>query len=182
MGNGDKRFDNRVEGSRGVVIGETVTVGNMTFNEIPSPAEEARHLFETGKKYLEARSYGQAEKAFRSALEKSADSTETGYYLALAILAGRRPRTLHRKQILEIDEIMRPLFEASTPQYHQILLLAFVRYDYFLMNGQKSPDPTPAELLKMLPALLPDKTALYELLRHLPQIDNPPGTFFKPPD
>lgn len=161
-------FNNRIDGSKGFLIGEIVSGNNLTFNEAPSPNEEAQHLLDVGKRYLSSRSYSQAETALRSSIGKSIENTEAFYYLALAILRGRRPRSLHRRQVLEIEELMRPLAESNEPQYHHLLLLAYLKHDYYLANGQKVTLPSPAELLAMSEAVQPDHYKLKELSQHLP--------------
>ncbi|NJL29511.1 MAG: hypothetical protein HC897_17300 [Thermoanaerobaculia bacterium] len=182
MSDGDKTFNSAIEGSSGFVIGETVTLHNMTVNQAQSPAEEAKRLFEIGKKYLGSCSYGQAEKALRSSLDKSADNPEVGYYLALAMLAGRRPRTLHRKQVLEIEELMRPCIASNEREYQHLLFLAFAKSDYYPSNGQSTPAPSPSEILS-LPVSKPlDHDELAMLTRYSPPIVDFLAALFQQPD
>lgn len=167
------RFESRVENSRGVIIGEEVTIDSFTIHEALSPKEQAHHSYKLGLRHLEQKDYPLAEKAFRESRETAQIEADAAFYLALSILAGRPPRALKLPAVRELETILGATLQQSPPRAHHLLLLALVKHDYYLRSGLDVPPPTHRSLLEQVARCRPDPDKIYELLDHLPQVGGP---------
>src|ERR1700687_4999832 len=83
---------------------------------------------------LVAGDYERAREAASAALECAADAAGLHYYLALAPLAGRRPRHLKVSELRPIEAAARRATRCPDRAAHQFCLLAYLVQDFYLRN------------------------------------------------
>jgi len=147
--------------------------GDFHFSKSPTADEQAQQAYDLGLRYLGMRSYGQAEKTLRSALECAEVDSEAFYYLALSILGGERPRVLHLSEIREIESLLGSALRQRPRRVHHLFLLALVRHDYYTTNGMDAPEPRPRLLLQKAKDCKLEAGKIHELLDHLPDMGGP---------
>jgi hypothetical protein len=92
----------------------------------------------------------------------------------LATLGGRRPLKLSRPEIREIEGHLQQALKLRR-QPHYLLFWAFLKYDFYVLNGLKVGDPTWEDLLSQALADRPvDGSELRRLLEYLPPSTNNP--------
>lgn len=103
----------------------------------PSPEENLSHV----SRLLAEKSYDAARERIGSARGTGAESADHHYYLAIALLQGRRPRSL------KLDDIRPVVASASRSLHlpdcaaHHYGLLAFLYKDFYLGNYLVPPEP-----------------------------------------
>jgi len=97
--------------------------------------------------YLQLGMFPLALKAFDNVISSVPDVAQSYYYRCLALIAGRRIKTLNLKEIREIETNLSTAIQLDENQYHFWILLAFIKHDYYLTSGMKIPTPTHTELL-----------------------------------
>ncbi len=123
--------------------------------------------------YLDRRQYALAQKALAQANELDPFHGDTGYYLALAKIAGREARTLRAPEVSAIEECLNLATSVGVPQGHQYALWAFVKYEYYLVNGLIPPPPSIDELVDLAMDAGIDSREMHYMLLHAPVCDNP---------
>lgn len=142
-----RKYGNQVTGSKGVLIGDRVRVGSLTFHEAQTLSDEATYYAQVGLSHLERRCYGAAAQALQKSIERAPGDALLHYRLALALLAGCRPKDLGPRQIAPIERALTEALGLHPPDGRPALLLAFVRYDHYVLNHRRPPGPNLAELL-----------------------------------
>lgn len=162
----------KIEHSKGVIFGENVTVGDVSFTAAPSAAEslaeETQHFQDLGERYLARRSYEQAVGAFERSVEKGSASSATLLGLALALLRGRRPRTLAPREVQVVEQHLRAALELTERPGHLFLLLAFIKHDFYRYNGFDDRPPTYRELVRRYASEPSAPDGLERVLQHVP--------------
>lgn len=97
-------------------------------------------LFESGKKMLSQKAYLEAKKILLQYFEIAPDDVEARYYLALSILAGKRPEDIDGKILKHLENLMLPFINSEDHGYIRALF-AIVKFGYYQMNGLKEPPP-----------------------------------------
>ncbi len=100
-----------------------------------------------GLEALRARLYPEAEARFRKAIEEGGKDGDLHYYLALAMLAGRPPRSLDGPTVRAIEDQLRIATRTSGGNPHAYALWAVIREDHYDGQGRAYESPTPAELM-----------------------------------
>ena len=153
MGDEGPKYHNRISGSKGVMIGDHNVVESMSFHEAPSAREslsdEAAHYAEVGLAHLARRAYGPAAQAFRASIERSPGDALLHYRLALALLANRRPKIVPPAQIAPIEQALEAALQLDPPDGRPALLLAFVRYDHYVLNYRRLRGAGVEELMEL---------------------------------
>ena len=110
--------------------------------------------------------------SFKRALGKGLREADLYYYLALAAIGGKQPRSLDLSRIKEIESLLQAavLLDSGKPQSK--VLWAIIKYDYYLANGFRVPSPSIEELLVGLDRTL-DSAESREIARHVPFSETP---------
>lgn len=133
--------------------------------KITASAEGA--LSQVGR-LLKNGSYKAAREKIEAACANGAESPDLHYYLALALLEGRRPRSLKLEDIRPIvANAVRSLNLPDCAAHHH-LLLAFLYQDFYVNNCLVPPEPGYDALVKKAAALPLNRERLDELVRLLP--------------
>lgn len=97
------------------------------------PREKLLHLFV-------AEQYESAIKALTIATENFPDDADQHFYLALALLRGRYPRTLTLKEAREIEHHLRISCNLDPEAAHPYLVWASLKWEFFVVNGFSRPE------------------------------------------
>jgi tetratricopeptide (TPR) repeat protein len=129
-------------------------------------------LFNQGIQFLEAKSYQQSINFLKDVIEADPSIAPAYYYLALALLGGRRPKILKRSEIEEIDQLLTTATAMgdsdATVQWFRVL----VRDDYYSGNRIKCPSPSIAKILESIHPGATNIDRLRVLLAKLPMTNN----------
>ena len=109
--------------------------------------EQAQYHFALGLSYLDQGLYDLSAAALRRALGKTTHEADLLYYLALALIGGRRPRSLTLTTIRQIESYLTAAIRLEGRKPHYKLLLAAVKHDYYASNGLRIPPPPVDQLL-----------------------------------
>jgi hypothetical protein len=158
--------DINVTGSSNRVV--TATDGSsVTIHEAVSAREEAARSAQIGVDSLRLGAYGAAAHHLQAAVDRGLEDSEADYRLALAVLGGRRPKALTPDEARRLRERLE-IAVARRPSAHALLLLAFLKHDYFAANRLRVPPPGPELLVQQATQLGLDRERLAELQAHAP--------------
>lgn len=113
-------------------------------------------------------SHEAAREKIESVRAEGAESADHHYYLALALLRGRRPRSLKLDDILPIVACAKRTLSLPDCAAHHACLLAFLYKDFYLGNYLVPPEPGYDALLSKAAALPLNPERLDELVRLVP--------------
>jgi hypothetical protein len=113
---------------------------------------------------LKRGSYTQAMRVIDDSLEQGADIADLHYYWAIALLAGRRPRSLEIGALKPIEASARRVLNLEDCAAHHLCFLAFLQRDFYLENFLLPPKPTYEALLDQAAAARPERLRLDELV------------------
>lgn len=149
-------------------VGDNLGTVNITKSVAEqSPEEKARHHYDSGLGLFREGAYDAAARKFSRALEYSNSDKEVNYYLALAILANRRPRALSLTDARRIESHLLRAIQGQCGS-HAHLLLAYVKHDYFVAKGQPVKGLSIPHLLNAAADQPPDPVRLDELRQNAP--------------
>ncbi|HEX5719947.1 MAG TPA: CHAT domain-containing protein [Thermoanaerobaculia bacterium] len=130
----------------------------------PSPGEA---LSQAGRLLTEG-TYEAVREKVESARAAGAESADLHYYLALALLRGRRPRSLKLEEIRPIVDTAARSLSLPDCAAHHSCLLAFLYKDFYLENYLVPPEPGYDALVTKAAALPLNPERLNELIRLVP--------------
>lgn len=133
-------YDQRGQHVGGQLNADSIGTVNFHF------AKDENHRY-LGIQALQARLYPEAEARFRKAIELGDADGDLRYYLALAMLAGRTPRTVDGPTIRSIEEQLQAAVRAAGARPHAYALWAVIREDHYAGQGRAYDPPTPHELM-----------------------------------
>lgn len=99
-------------------------------------------LLDTGLRLLQQKNYVQAATRLQQYLDIAPDNPVAGFYLALALIAGRPTRKLDGLLVRQLEGVLVESTGAAG------VLLAVLKEGYYAGNGFRMPPPSPSELLK----------------------------------
>ncbi|MEM1167705.1 MAG: hypothetical protein AAGJ08_01065 [Cyanobacteria bacterium P01_H01_bin.35] len=144
----------------------------VNINLQPPGSPDPLVLLKQGIELLEGKSYNQAIEQFRVAIQVDSSLTTTYYYLALALLKGKRPKILQRNQIEEIDGLLCAATKMGDSDGTVQWFRALIRDDYYGGNRMRCPEPNVSEIISSI--RVTDINRLKMLLKRLPPMfDNP---------
>jgi len=109
------------------------------------PEDDKLH-FALGLSYLDLKRYDQALDSLKKALNQGSRETGLYFYIALASLGGKQPRTLTFTRIKEIESYLKAaLDDGESPE--ALLLSTIIKYDYYRSNGLRVPPPPIEDLM-----------------------------------
>lgn len=129
-------------------------------------------VFKQGVQFLKVKSYQQSINFLNDAIKADPSIPYFYYYLALALLRGRRPKILKRSEIEEIDQLLSAATVGDSDATVQ-WFRALVRDDYYRGNRMNCPSPSVEDILGSIhPDAAINIDRLEELLVKLPMTDN----------
>lgn len=144
----------------------------VNINIQTNPSQDADVLLKQAIEFLEARSFQQSINLLHDAIKADPSLSNAYYYLALALLKGRRPKVLKRNEIEEIDQLLvsaiKQGYSDGTIQWFRVLL----RDDYYNGNRMRCPSPSVSEIIASINPNSTNKNRLQLLLKKLPMNDN----------
>ncbi|MEG3844144.1 hypothetical protein [Microcoleus sp. herbarium14] len=143
---------------------------NINVEAQPSPDPDV--LLNQGIKLLQAKSYQQSINFFNDAIKANPSIAYVYYYLALALLRGRRPKILKRSEIEEIDQLLATASAMGDFDATVYWFRALVRDDYYGGNRMNCPSPSIASILEFIRPGETNIDRLRALLVKLPMTGN----------
>ena len=137
-------------------------------DQVRDHPEQAQYHFALGLSYLDQDLYDLSAAAFQRALGKTTHEADLLYYLALALIGGRRPRSLTLTTIRQIETYLTAAIRLEGCKLHYKLLLAAVKYDYYASNGLRIPPPPVDQLLGEAAKGEIDSKEVRLMLQHVP--------------
>jgi hypothetical protein len=135
--------------------------------EVRDHPEKAQYHFALGLSYLDQSLYDLSAASLQRALGKTTHEADILYYLALALIGGRRPRTLKLAKVRQLESYLTAAIGLEEkPQYK--LLLAAIKYDYYACNGLRVPPPAVDQLLSEATRCEIDSGEARLMLLHVP--------------
>lgn len=134
-----------------------------------SPNE--KELLDKGIQLLNRRAYKQAVEVLNNAIEKKSFVCHAHYYLALALLAGRKPRKTDKWTVEEVENNLSIVVASNSDLAHAYVLWAIVKHGYYAMNGLIEKVPTSAELFNQGASIQTEHAK--EILYHIEDPTNP---------
>ncbi len=146
----------RIEGGVHYTLSELDTLDEGTKQQLRQTYEDkvrefpelAQYHFALGLSYLDRKLYDLSTAALQRALGKTSHEANLLYYLALSNIAGRRPRTLRLSEIRKLESYLESAIKLAGEHAHFRVLLAIVKYDYYVGNGLRMPGSSFEELIK----------------------------------
>ena len=135
--------------------------------------EVAQYHFALGLSYLDQRLYGLSVTHLHRALGKTARESDLLYSIALAQIEGKRPRVLKLSTVREIEKYLEAAIRLEPGRPHYKLLLAIVKYDYYVCNGLRVPPPEIDQLLRDARRDKPDPQEVRLLREHVTLPEGP---------
>lgn len=135
-------------------------------------SQDPNMLFNQGIQLLEAKSYQPSINLLKDAIKTDPSVYHVYYYLALALLRGRRPKILKRSEIEEIDQLLTTATAMGDSDATIQWFRALVRDDYYSGNRMKCPSPSVANILESIHPSETNIDRLRILLAKLPMTDN----------
>ena len=120
---------------------------------------------------LSQRSYNQAANVLQSAVKTDPLLSEARYYLAIALLSGKKPRKIDEWTIRDIEENLDAATRRSSNNPKYYALWAIVKYGFYTMNGFIENAPTSIQLFSLGERI--QSECAQEILYHLNDYSNP---------
>lgn len=149
-------------------IGHVGDVFNIQYLSQASGEE----LLNKGIQLLNQKAYQQAIDVLNGAIKTEPSLSTTYYYLAIALLKGKRPKVLKCNEIKEIDRLLDVATMRGDSDGTIQLFRALVRDDYYSGNRLNCPPPSVADILKSIRSSTIDISRLRMLLTRIPMPDN----------
>lgn len=104
--------------------------GDGNHIEFHSTEPTVDELLSRAKNSLTNRDYKQAQDILNKVLERAPNDADVYYYLVLAILEGRRPKSLSEPEVSKIVRILDRAIERNYSKGQFFYLKAIIKYDY----------------------------------------------------
>ena len=98
------------------------------------------------------------------------DCADAYYYYGLALIRGRRPKTLSLAEVRRIEQYLDTALQLNPRQAKYYYLAAILKFDYYLSNGLTC-NPSPDELFLMAGDKEHDAWEVERLLHTIPLRD-----------
>ena len=104
-------------------------------------------LLAIGICYLKLGLYDLADKFFKNLIDYHPAEASGYYYRAICIFKGKRPRTASLPVVRDAEQLISTALELDPANGRYDVLLAAIRYDYYILNGMRVPTPGPEILI-----------------------------------
>lgn len=156
-------------------LADATTLSRMSKDEVKGRLNELRramqevtadwetHLY-VGLLYLRLRLFAEAQSYFERAVKLSPESAAAHYYLALALVGGKRPKYLSPDDCAQVEHHLTVAAQIDPEDSKYFYLLAIIKYDFYFTNGLRSRSPSYDELLRQARQKLYDRGEMERLL------------------
>jgi tetratricopeptide (TPR) repeat protein len=152
---------------------DQVNIENLHFTQLITGQE----LLNRGIQLLSQRNYKQAVSILNDAIKTDPLLSDTYYYLAIALLSGKKPRKVDEWTIRDIEEKLNVAIHREVNPSRYYMLWAIVKYGFYNMNGFIDKPPTSNQLFS-LGESIQEKDA-DEILYYLHDPSNPYWLYLK---
>ncbi|NOK70955.1 MAG: hypothetical protein GFH25_541266n4 [Chloroflexi bacterium AL-N10] len=114
-----------------------------------TPSATGQELLNKGFQLLNQRNYQQAISVLKDATKADPSLADTHYYLAIALLSGKKPRKVDEWAIRNIEEKLNTAIREDSMPARCYMFWAIVKYGFYTMNGFIEKSPTSAQLFKL---------------------------------
>lgn len=114
-----------------------------------TPSTTGRELLNRGLQLLSQRNYQQATTVLNNAIKTDPSLSDTHYYLAIALLSGKKPRKVDEWTIRDIEEKLNAAIHGDSKLSRCYVLWAIVKHGFYNMNGFIENSPTSAQLFSL---------------------------------
>lgn len=174
-----KNIVGKIDG-REIQIGDRIyqgasaeTIRNVLKQILDESRPNPNVLMNQGIKFLDSKSYLQAIETLKEAIKADRSRSEAYFYLALALLQGKRPKLLTRNKIEEIDQLLSTaIVNSNNIDGTLYWFRALVRDDYYNGYHMICPQPSVIELVREASSRPTSITKLTMLLSRLPMSNN----------
>ncbi len=146
---------------------DLISIENLHF----APSITGQDLLNRGIQLLSQRNYPQAVSVLSDAIKIDPLLSDTPYYLAIALLSGKKPRKVDEWTIRDIEEQLRVAVDKDANPSRCYVLWAIVKHGFYTMNGFIENPPTSAELFSLGESI--QAKDVEEILYHLNDPSNP---------
>lgn len=140
-------------------------------SSLAAGADDSDTHLSLGILYLQLRLYDLAVRHCKRAIDLDPGDPESHYYLALAAIRGRRPKTLTLQEVRSLETHLAAALELNEKDAKYYYLLGALRHDYYAGNGLSSPLPSGMDLLDMARKKERDEWEVERLLASVPLND-----------
>ena len=138
-----------------------------------TPSATGKELLDRGLELLNQRNYQQATIVLNDAIKTDPSLSDAHYYLAIALLGGKKPRKVDEWTIRDIEEKLNTAIRKDSKPSRCYVLWAIVKHGFYAMNEFLENPPTSAQLFS-LGELIQAKDA-EKILDHL---NDPSNTYW----
>lgn len=142
-------------------------IENLNFTSSTTGQE----LLNKGLKLLSQRNYQQAINVLNEAIKTEPSISDAYYYLAIALLCGKRPKKVDGWTIQNIEEKLNAAIAENAKSSKYYMLWAIIKYGYYVMNCLIEKSPTSEQLFSNGQFIKPKYAK--EILYHLEDYSNP---------
>lgn len=125
-------------------------------------------LLSAGLSLLQQRKYDEAADALEQYVHIDADNNQARFYLALALIGGKKTRKLDGLLVKKMEDFLHPALGSPDDGFINVLL-ALIKHGHYTQNGFRVPAPTVVELMK---EVYMDNENAALVLAHLDEPDN----------
>jgi hypothetical protein len=167
----------------GLAAGGDLSIGNLTtiqnlfiekkFNDLntaESP-EKAKYYLDLGLDYIDKDLYTMAIDSLFKAQKQAPQEANVLYYISLALIRGRRIRTLTLSEVKIIEEYLNAACRIEK-KAHYLYLSALIKQDFYLGNGLRPTSPSIDELLEDADQATLVPTEISRMLQHIQVPEN----------
>lgn len=129
--------------------------------------QDADALLAVGLCYLKLDLFDLADRFFSRLIDAHPTDASGYHYRAICILKGKRPRTASLPVIRDAEQLVSTALELDAANGRHDILLATIRYDYYVLNGMRVPDPVPEILIASAEAKYVDRLEVEQIFQML---------------
>ena len=161
-----------VTGDGNVVLSLDASAAHALRALLGPPQPDVAILLNQGIQQLRAKSYQLATNTLKAVVSIDPSIRSANFYLAVALMKGKRPKVLNHNDIQEVDELLSIVTAANHEDGLFHWFRALVRDDYYNGNRLICPAPSVQEIISMALAGHADANELRALLTALPMQQN----------
>jgi len=135
------------------------------------PQITGQELLNRGIQLLNKRAYREAIYVLSEATKTEPSLSDAYYYLAIALLSGKKPKKTDGWTITSIEEKLNSAVYGDATSSKSYVLWAIVKYGYYAMNGFIENSPTSAQLFSQGESIQAEHAR--EILYYLNDSQNP---------
>lgn len=135
------------------------------------PSVSVQELLNKGLQLLNQRAYQEAINVLSEATKTDPSISDAYYYLAIALLGGKKPKKVDGWTIKSIEEKLNSAVYGVANPSKVYVVWAIVKHGYYIMNGFLERPPTSAQLFSQGESIQAEHAK--EILYHLHDPKNP---------